>query len=129
MENKLKHLEFIQGIISRMAANSFYLKGWSLTVFSGLLALSVDQGEVALLLVAVSSSVLFWLLDGYYLWQERLFRHLYDSVRLLEETQIDFAMKIDSSKEKYLCVLTSKTIFLFYFGMLSAAALTYFLTK
>lgn len=40
MENKLKHLEMIQGIINRMASNSFALKGWSVTLVAGIFALS-----------------------------------------------------------------------------------------
>ena len=31
-ENKLKHLEFIQNIITRMNSNSFVIKGWSITL-------------------------------------------------------------------------------------------------
>ena len=31
MEKKLKHLEFIQGVINRLAANSFQMKGWYLS--------------------------------------------------------------------------------------------------
>ena len=37
---KLKHLEFIQGIITRMANNSFMLKGWAVTLVAGIFALS-----------------------------------------------------------------------------------------
>lgn len=29
MENKVKYLEIIQGVISRMANNSFLMKGWA----------------------------------------------------------------------------------------------------
>lgn len=32
MDNKLKHLELIQGVINRMASNSFKLKGWAVTL-------------------------------------------------------------------------------------------------
>ncbi len=29
MDKRIAHLGFIQGVITRMGANSFYLKGWS----------------------------------------------------------------------------------------------------
>ncbi len=32
MEQKIKHLEFIQAAINRMAGNSFLLKGWTVTL-------------------------------------------------------------------------------------------------
>ena len=37
--------------------------------------------------------LLFWGLDGYFLWQERLFRALYDHVRMLENGEVDFSMR------------------------------------
>ena len=43
MEKKLKHLEFIQKTIERMAKNSFLLKGWSLTLTTALIAISVKE--------------------------------------------------------------------------------------
>ena len=39
MEKKLKHLEFIQNAINRMASNSFIIKGWCITLIVGLFAL------------------------------------------------------------------------------------------
>lgn len=39
MESKIKHLEMIQGIINRMASNSFYLKGWAVTLVAGIFAI------------------------------------------------------------------------------------------
>ena len=42
MEQKIKHLEFIQTTINRMAGNSFLLKGWTVTLTGGLLALTFD---------------------------------------------------------------------------------------
>ena len=37
--------------------------------------------------------LVFWILDAYYLWQERLFRAVYDSIRQKSEDEIDFEMK------------------------------------
>ncbi|MGX1266794.1 hypothetical protein RKD55_004738 [Rossellomorea marisflavi] len=38
MEEKMRHLELIQNVMSRMASNSFLLKGWTVTLVVGLLA-------------------------------------------------------------------------------------------
>jgi hypothetical protein len=35
-ENKRKHLEFIQGVITRMNTSSFLIKGWTITLVSAL---------------------------------------------------------------------------------------------
>ena len=36
MDAKHKHLELIQGVINRLAANSFQLKGWSVVLVSAI---------------------------------------------------------------------------------------------
>lgn len=81
-ENKLKHLEFIQGVINRMGQNSFLLKGWAVTLVAGLFAFANTQDmDYRLISIALIPTIFFWLLDGYFLWQEKLFRKLYDNVR------------------------------------------------
>ena len=63
-----------------MANNSFLLKGWAVTLNVGLFALSPKAGEENILLIALFPVILFWLLDGYFLLQEFLFRELYSTV-------------------------------------------------
>ena len=43
MEKKLKHLEFIQGAVGRMASNLFLLKGWTITLIAALFALAAKS--------------------------------------------------------------------------------------
>lgn len=38
-EYKVKHLEFIQNVITRMNTNSFQIKEWTVTITSALLAI------------------------------------------------------------------------------------------
>lgn len=99
MENKTKHLEMIQGVINRLSTNSFLLKGWSVVLVSALFALSAQDTRVAFVFLAYIPAIIFWGLDGYFLWQERLFRVLYDHVRTLKEEEIDFSMDISSFKK------------------------------
>ena len=80
MEAKLKHLEFIQAAISRMATNSFLFKGWAITIAAGLSAFAAVDSKTALLFIALASTVMFWGLDGYYLWLERGFVMLHTQV-------------------------------------------------
>lgn len=100
MENKLKHLEMIQGIINRMASNSFALKGWSVTLVAGIFALSSKDANEIYFLIAYIPIIVFWFLDAYYLLQERLFRSLYGKVRRLSEEKIDFDMNIAKNEFK-----------------------------
>ena len=40
--------------------------------------------------------LIFWGLDGYFLWQERLFRALYDHIRAMDAAEIDFSMDVSA---------------------------------
>ena len=93
MDRKLKHLDLIQGVINRMAHCSFLLKGWSVILVSGLFALAAKETNPLFVYLAYLPAIAFWVLDGYYLYQERLYRHLYDEARVLEPDKIEFGMK------------------------------------
>lgn len=123
MENKHKHLEFIQNVINRMAGNSFLLKGWTVTIVSAIFALAQKDANTAYLLVPILPALIFWFLDGYFLRQERLFRKLYEHVRLLNEDQIDFSMNtlpFQSNVDDVIHVALSKTLLAFYSSVMAA---------
>jgi len=94
MPNKIKHLEFIQTVISRQASNSFLIKGWSLTVVGGIFALSSNTGKAGYLFVAYVLLLMFWSLDAYFLCVEKCYRALYNEVRQKEEKDVDFSMEL-----------------------------------
>lgn len=79
-EKKIAHLTFIQGIITRMGSNSFLLKGWTVTLVAALFALAAKDSNKNFVLIAYFPIIVFWVLDGYFLYQERLFRELYRQV-------------------------------------------------
>ena len=92
MENKIQHLQMIQGIITRMASNSFSLKGWAVTLVAAIFALTWANINRGFLLIALIPIFAFWALDAYYLNLERKNRKLYDKVRKMDEAEIDFSM-------------------------------------
>lgn len=98
MDEKLKHLELIQGVINRLSTNSFLLKGWSVVLVSALFALAAHESRVAFVYLAFIPAIAFWGLDGYFLWQERLYRALYDHVRSQPNSGIDFSMDTRSCR-------------------------------
>lgn len=118
MDNKIKHLEFIQGIISRMAKNSFALKGWAVTLVAGVFALAVKDADKLFCLIAYAPIIVFWGLDSFYLSLERQYRKLYNRVRLKNEKDIDFDLRLEQGNFKswFNCVL-SKTEVFFYFPL------------
>lgn len=121
MEKKLKHLEFIQGVVNRLASASFRVKGWSVVLVSALLVLSERAESFELGFVALLPVVILWGLDGYYLAEERLFRQLYDQVRERQEDDIDFSMDAKNLKRtgrfwpsRWWLAVRSRTLWPFY---------------
>ena len=118
MENKRKHLEFIQSAVGRMASNLFLLKGWTITLIAALFALAAKDSDRSYFLIAYLPALMFWALDGYFLSQERRFRALYDQVRKLEEGDIDFSMDTSAFKKEirntWLGAIFSGTLLVYY---------------
>ena len=84
MENKRKHLELIQGVVNRLAGNLFFLRGWTITLITALFAFFVKDANADYIFVVFVPVIIFWILDGYFLSQERSFRALYNHVRKLD---------------------------------------------
>ena len=76
-EYMLKEIELIQDTIKRMAFNSFMIKGWAITLVVVALLLKGTNYQVWIAFIPL---LVFWFLDAYFLWQERLYRKLYEWV-------------------------------------------------
>lgn len=134
MENKRKHLEFIQNIISRMAGNLFFLRGWTITLIAALLALfAKGNNSIYIVYFLIVLTFVFWVLDGYFLSQERLYRDLYNHVRKLKEEEIDFSMDTSEykkfKKNTLIYSMFSSTLLVFYFPLIIAAIVIAYLIK
>lgn len=116
-ENYIKHLEFIQDVITRMNSNSFSIKEWAITVMAALLALYASSANALYIFVAIIPTIMFWFLDAYYLQQERKFRGVYNDVIKKENNIPLFTMPINNYKGgvySYYSAFKSKTIAWFY---------------
>ena len=117
MEGRIVHLQMVQAVITRMAGNSFLIKGWSVTLVAALFALAAANTSPLFVYLAYFPSFMFWALDAYFLRQERLFRKLYDYVRTSEEAAADFSMNTQPFAKDVgdtWCVAFSHTLLLFH---------------
>ena len=121
MEDKdrvIKHLEIIQGIVNRLGHDSFLIKGWSMTILvAGMIFIARNEIQNEYFILTFLIAIIgFWVLDGYFLWQERLFREVYNDVRKQEKT--DFAMNVVKHMKKPKCnwisSIFSVTLNIFY---------------
>ncbi len=123
MENKetlkeymLKEIEIIQDVIKRMAFNSFLIKGWAITLVVVTLLLKGTGHQVWIAFIPL---LVFWFLDAYFLWQERMYRKLYDWVinnRLeTEECLFDMnAYRFKNTVQSRIRIMFSITLGWFY---------------
>ena len=118
-EKVVKHLEMTQAVINRLGRNSFLLKSWSMTILVAAMVLIARENlqNQYFVLVLLLPIVGFWILDGYLLWQERLFRQVYEEVR--QQSDTDFKMDLGKHRDKPKCswisAIFSVTLIIFYF--------------
>ncbi|EHU0373428.1 hypothetical protein [Vibrio cholerae] len=117
IEQKIAHLTFIQGVINRMGQNSFLLKGWSVTVVAALFALSAKDSNKMFALIAYFPAFMFWFLDAFFLYQEILYRKLYEKVADDSIKSDKFTLNAQALKfevDSYTKVVFSKTLLPFH---------------
>ena len=133
MEKVIKHLEMIQAIINRLGNNSFQLKGWSMTLIVAAVVLIArhDLQNPFIILALILPILGFWILDGYFLWQERLFRQVYTGIRQQKDT--DFKMDVIKHRHKPKCswvsAIFSLTLIIFYLIEVVLIFLVFAITK
>lgn len=72
------HLGIAQSVIQRMAANSASCKAWCITLVAAILVIVADKGQPTYALIAAVPTLLFLVLDTYYLALEKCFRDSYN---------------------------------------------------
>jgi len=116
----MKEIEIIQGIINRMAYNSFLIKGWTITLVVVTLLLKGNKYQSFIAFIPI---LVFWYLDAYFLWLERLYRRLYNWVKDNRLKTQDFLFDLDyrrfkKEEQSKLRIMFSITLGLFYGSIL-----------
>jgi hypothetical protein len=116
------HLGFIQDIIDRLSRNSFLLKGWAVTLATGVFVLASRGNSTFPLLAGLLPAVTFWGLDAYFLSEERVFRKLYDRVRKGEAaTDGRFSLNTNGLRDSFgdwLRAMASGPLWAFYVAVI-----------
>ena len=100
MEAKIRHLEMIQGAVNRSSDNSLRIKGFAMLLLAGTLALllrvSTDVNGIPFLfgLLLILIVWFLFLLDIYFIRQADVYKILYNRVRSVPETEVDFSMEV-----------------------------------
>ena len=110
---QIKHLEFIQDVVTRMNSSSFQIKGWCITILSALCAIYATNKNVSFIGIALLPTILFWGMDAYYLQQERKFRGLHRDVSKGDSDIRLFSMSVNNyvgGKYSFWASFKSRTI-------------------
>lgn len=119
MDNKIRHLEMIQGVINRIAGHKPQFKGWFITLIVAINILDtskfVENQFILMLLISIS----FLCISSYYLYLERLYIELFNKVRKAEE--VDFSMDISGFRKnkEYIYSLFSISNFIYYVAIVT----------
>jgi len=127
-ESHIRHLEMIQAVVSRLANNSFLIKGWSVTLTTALFGFAVSSDQWLLSLVGVVVSFMLWMLDAYYLQKEKAYRKLYDEIRLESASKslftMDYSIAGAGAQPPIFAVVWTFTLKIFYGSLVICGLLT-----
>ena len=122
----IEELKIIQDIIKRMAFDSFMIKGGAITLVIITLLLKGGSFQVFISFIPL---LVFWYLDAYFLWQERMYRELYNWVVKNRLKTEDFLFNLNAYRFKdkvqgKLRIMFSLTLGWFY-GSIAVLILIY----
>lgn len=117
-----KEIDLIESCITRMAQNSFLIKGWYITLLAAVIALFQKSENVTITVSIISIiSLSFWGLNAFFLYTERKYRDFYEYVIVLRQQGNNeklYSLKLTNYTLQYKSYWKSffgKTICPFYF--------------
>ena len=106
-------LQMIQGIITRLAANSGALKGFTVPVVTALLGVGIDKNSERFAWLGIYPVVVFGFLDAYYLALERSYRDLYKTATT--DLDSEWSLAVDQATfTQILGAICSPSVWAFY---------------
>ncbi|MFH1934317.1 MAG: hypothetical protein ABIN18_22435 [Pseudomonadota bacterium] len=121
-----KEINLIQDVIKRMASNSSMMKGWAITLVVVTLLL---KGSIYQVFISFIPLLSFWVLDAYFLRQERMYRKLYDWVITNRLKSNEYLFNMNAYRFKEEVQSTCRTMFsitlAWFYGLVSILIIAY----
>lgn len=116
-----KEIDLVQNCISRMANNSFLLKGWAVSLVAVILAIIHEKiNPIQISIILASIILCFWYLDAFFLRSEKMYRELYNWI-IVERSNGNTEKLYDLNAKRFeekvgsiFSVMVSKTLRWFY---------------
>ena len=126
-ESRIRYLEAIQRVIDRLSNTSFILKGWAVSLVAGLMALAASGTNQGYVLIAYIPTVVFWLLDAYFLMMERQYRDLFkENADLSQKLEFFSIERQKGDIDLYTRSFFSITMLLTYIPLIAATVIIMF---
>ena len=122
-DDRKTYLQMIQSTIERMSTTSAIFKGFCATIVTGITAISFQEINKWVLVLAFLPLGCFCALDTYYFILEKKYRIIYELIRTGQK-EADFDMRIKLKRSECIdggatlsACLKSPSIYLFYFPL------------
>lgn len=122
-DDKKIYLQMVQSTIERMSTTSAIFKGFCAAIVTGITAISYQEINKWVLVLAFLPLGCFWALDTYYFVLEKKYRIMYELIRAGQK-EVDFDMRIRLKRSECIdggatvsACLKSPSIYLFYFPL------------
>ena len=128
---RIENLRMIQAVIERMSNHDFVVRGWTISLVTGLAAIAFAQATARVLMVGILPILGFWILGAYYLSIERAFKALFNDVSKGESCgeQIKMDTRSYRGAKSLLLAAIAPHQLVFYLVLLIALILGYVATK
>jgi hypothetical protein len=94
-DRRIKYLDMLQAVITRMAGNQFSLRTWSVALGSAIIGYAASKdGRLSAALLAILPAVVFWITDAYYLALERQFRRRFTVESQIPDNAPSFSFQV-----------------------------------
>ncbi len=124
-DNKVAHLRLIVDLLDQSNRTAAFAKRWGVSFAAVFLALGTQQPGFRVAYLAIFPIVFLWVLDAQNTRQDFLLHSLYDRVRKLPDSEVDFSLNLEQlpeAKRSVLSFVFAANPALFYLAMLVGIA-------
>jgi hypothetical protein len=119
---RLKYLALIQSVVSRMAANQFTTRKWSVALGTALIGWTLTKNvDAKHALLAALPAFCFWIQDAFYLSHEWCFRKIFDQECGKSADPTSFCLECGWKYSDWLVAVFAPAVWLVHLPVIVAA--------
>ncbi len=127
---RVSHLGIIVDLLDQTSRTAAFAKRWGVSFAAVFIALGTQEAGFKVAYLAVFPLLFLWLLDAQTTRRQHLLNALYDKVRVLDDSAVDFSIDVErlpEARRSTLSFFVSADPALFYLAMMLGIAAVDFL--